>query len=168
VNMERLRLWVDAGRGRIPDSNRVKRLATQVGSPCWPRNIGRDHYRRGPGEPTPSRRFCLGGDAADSWYAGLMNVIGELAATQTFLNALRVGRSRIVNVGSLSGLLATPITGPYGTSKFALEGMTDVLRRELLQQGIAVVMVVPGGVKTPIMGKINRRIEQAHEDRSPS
>jgi NAD(P)-dependent dehydrogenase (short-subunit alcohol dehydrogenase family) len=96
-----------------------------------------------------------------------VNVTGQLAVTQAFLDALRVGRGRIVNVGSISGLLATPITGPYVTSKFAMEGMTDVLRRELLQQGIAVVMVEPGGVKTPIMGKITRRIEQAHEDGSP-
>jgi hypothetical protein len=36
-----------------------------------------------------------------------------------------------------------------------------------LQQGIAVVMVEPGGVKTPIMGKITRRIEQAHTDGPP-
>jgi NAD(P)-dependent dehydrogenase (short-subunit alcohol dehydrogenase family) len=96
-----------------------------------------------------------------------VNVIGQLAVTQAFLNALRVGRGRIVNVGSMSGLLATPITGPYVTSKFALEGMTDVLRRELLHQGIDVVMVEPGGVKTPIMGKITRRIEQAHREGPP-
>lgn len=92
-----------------------------------------------------------------------VNVIGQLAVTQVFVDALRCGRGRIVNIGSISGLLAMPIVGPYVTSKFALEGMTDVLRRELQQQGIAVVMVEPGGVKTPIMSKITRTIEQAHE-----
>jgi NAD(P)-dependent dehydrogenase (short-subunit alcohol dehydrogenase family) len=96
-----------------------------------------------------------------------VNVIGQLAVTQVFLDALRFGRGRIVNVGSISGLLATPITGPYVTSKFAMEGMTDVLRRELQQQGIAVVMVEPGGVKTSIMRRITRRTGQAHENNSP-
>jgi short chain dehydrogenase len=65
-----------------------------------------------------------------------VNVIGQLAVTQALLDALRAGRGRIVNVGSISGRLATPITGPYVVSKFALEGMTDVPRRELLSQGI--------------------------------
>jgi NAD(P)-dependent dehydrogenase (short-subunit alcohol dehydrogenase family) len=64
-----------------------------------------------------------------------VNVIGQLAVTQAFIDPLRAGRGRIVNVGSLSGLLATPIIGPYVVSKFALEGMTDVLRRELLFAG---------------------------------
>jgi NAD(P)-dependent dehydrogenase (short-subunit alcohol dehydrogenase family) len=93
-----------------------------------------------------------------------VNVIGQLAVTQAFLDALRAGRGRIVNVGSISGLLATPITGPYVTSKFALEGMTDVLRRELISQGIDVVMVEPGGVKTPLMSKIGLGFEQVFRD----
>ncbi|WP_407666236.1 SDR family NAD(P)-dependent oxidoreductase [Mycolicibacterium arabiense] len=59
----------------------------------------------------------------------------------------------MVNVGSISGLLATPMTGLYVTSKFALEGMNGVLRRELHQQGIGVVTVEPGGIKTPLMYK---------------
>jgi NAD(P)-dependent dehydrogenase (short-subunit alcohol dehydrogenase family) len=96
-----------------------------------------------------------------------VNVIGQLAVTQAFIDALRAGGGRIVNVGSISGLLATPITGSYVTSKFALEGMTDVLRRELLQQGIKVVMVEPGGVKTPLLNKITKELEQAHRDGSP-
>ena len=52
-----------------------------------------------------------------------VNVIGQLAVTQAFTDVLRAGRGRIVNVGSLSGVLATPITGPYAASKFALEGI---------------------------------------------
>jgi NAD(P)-dependent dehydrogenase (short-subunit alcohol dehydrogenase family) len=96
-----------------------------------------------------------------------VNVIGQLAVTQVFIEALRAGRGRIVNVGSLAGLLATPISGPYVTSKFALEGMTDVLRRELMGQGVDVVLVEPGGVKTPFMSKTTRTIEQAGRDGPP-
>ena len=93
-----------------------------------------------------------------------VNVIGQLAVTQAFLDALRAGRGRIVNLGSITGLLGTPITGPYGVSKVALEGMTDVLRRELLSQDIDVVMVVPGGVKTPLMSKASLGFERAFRD----
>jgi NAD(P)-dependent dehydrogenase (short-subunit alcohol dehydrogenase family) len=96
-----------------------------------------------------------------------VNVVGQLAVIQTFLDALRAGRGRIVNIGSTAGLLATPITGPYVASKFALEGMTDVLRRELLLQGIKVVMVEPGGVKTPLIRKTGEEFERVHRDGSP-
>jgi NAD(P)-dependent dehydrogenase (short-subunit alcohol dehydrogenase family) len=96
-----------------------------------------------------------------------VNVLGQLAVTQAFLDGVRAGRGRIVNVGSLSGLLATPMTGPYVTSKFALKGMTDVLRRELMTQGIDVVLVDPGGIKTPLMGKTTEELERAHRDSSP-
>jgi NAD(P)-dependent dehydrogenase (short-subunit alcohol dehydrogenase family) len=96
-----------------------------------------------------------------------VNVIGQLAVTQALVNALRAGRGRIVNVGSMSGLLATPITGPYVVSKFALEGMTDVLRRELLPEGIPVVLVEPGGVKTPLMSKIVEDFEHMRRDGPP-
>lgn len=96
-----------------------------------------------------------------------VNVIGQLAVTQAFIDALRAGRGRIVNIGSLSGLLATPITGPYVVSKFALEGMTDVLRRELLHQGIGVIMVEPGGVKTPLLSKTRLEFAQVLRDGPP-
>jgi NAD(P)-dependent dehydrogenase (short-subunit alcohol dehydrogenase family) len=96
-----------------------------------------------------------------------VNVVGQLAVIQTFLDALRAGRGRIVNIGSTAGLLATPITGPYVASKFALEGMTDVLRRELLLQEIKVVMVEPGGVKTPLIRKIGGEFERMHLNGSP-
>jgi NAD(P)-dependent dehydrogenase (short-subunit alcohol dehydrogenase family) len=96
-----------------------------------------------------------------------VNVIGQLAVTQTFIDALRAGRGRIVNVGSIQGRLATPITGPYGASKFALEAITDTLRRELIPQGIDVIIVEPGGVKTPMMAKTTRWIDRVYRDGPP-
>jgi NAD(P)-dependent dehydrogenase (short-subunit alcohol dehydrogenase family) len=96
-----------------------------------------------------------------------VNVFGQLAVTQVFLDALRAGRGRIVNVGSISGLIATPIIGPYVISKFALEAMTDVLRRELLPQGVDVVIVEPGAVRTPLMSKATLGYEQVLRDGPP-
>ena len=96
-----------------------------------------------------------------------VNVIGQVAVTQAFIGGLRAGRGRIVNVGSISGRLATPMVGPYVAAKFALEGLTDTLRRELVLQGIDVIMIEPGGVKTPLLGKANQWVEQLYGDSPP-
>jgi NAD(P)-dependent dehydrogenase (short-subunit alcohol dehydrogenase family) len=96
-----------------------------------------------------------------------VNVIGQIAAIQAFIGGLRAGHGRIVNVGSISGRLATPMIGPYAASKFALNAITDTLRRELALQGVDVVMVEPGGVKTPLISGINQRGEQLDTDGPP-
>jgi NAD(P)-dependent dehydrogenase (short-subunit alcohol dehydrogenase family) len=96
-----------------------------------------------------------------------VNVIGQVAVTQAFIGGLRAGRGRIVNVGSISGRLASPMIGPYVAAKFALEGLTDTLRRELALQGIEVIMIEPGGVKTPLLGKTSQWAEQLHGDGPP-
>jgi len=82
-----------------------------------------------------------------------VNLVGQIAVTQTFLPALRAGRGRLVNISSIGGLVALPMLGAYHASKFALEAVSDTLRRELLSQGVDVVVIEPGGVKTPIWRK---------------
>jgi NAD(P)-dependent dehydrogenase (short-subunit alcohol dehydrogenase family) len=79
-----------------------------------------------------------------------VNTVGQLAVTQACLPALRAARGRIVNVSSISGRVALPTYGPYAASKFALEALSDSLRRELRGSGVDVVVVQPGGVVTPI------------------
>jgi NAD(P)-dependent dehydrogenase (short-subunit alcohol dehydrogenase family) len=79
-----------------------------------------------------------------------VNVVGQLRMTQLCLPALRTGRGRVVNMGSISGLNALPLLGAYAMSKFALEAMTDALRVELAPWGIHVAIVEPGTIKTPI------------------
>ncbi len=82
-----------------------------------------------------------------------VNVIGQIAVTQAFLPLLRLSTGRIVNIGSISGRLATPFLGPYTASKFALEALTDALRGELQPWGIHVSIVEPSGIATPIWQK---------------
>ncbi|HZI92252.1 MAG TPA: SDR family NAD(P)-dependent oxidoreductase [Thermoleophilaceae bacterium] len=82
-----------------------------------------------------------------------INFIGQVAVTQAFLPSLRSTRGRIVNVSSIGGRIALPLAGPYAASKFALEAVTDSLRRELRHLGVKVIAVEPGGVKTPIWDK---------------
>lgn len=83
-----------------------------------------------------------------------VNVLGPVAVSQAFLPMLRTARGRIINISSLSGRLAMPFTGPYAGSKFALEGISDALRRELAPTGVAVIVVQPGTVRTPIWRKV--------------
>lgn len=82
-----------------------------------------------------------------------VNVTGQVAVTQAFLPLLRKARGRIVNIGSISGKLATPLMGPYCASKFAVEALTDSLRQELRPWGIEVAIVEPGNIDTPIWQK---------------
>jgi NAD(P)-dependent dehydrogenase (short-subunit alcohol dehydrogenase family) len=82
-----------------------------------------------------------------------VNVIGQVAVTQAFLPMLRAGRGRIVNIGSVAGRSALPFSGPYCSSKFALEGLTDSLRMELRQWGMSVSIIEPGAIRTPIWEK---------------
>jgi NAD(P)-dependent dehydrogenase (short-subunit alcohol dehydrogenase family) len=82
-----------------------------------------------------------------------VNLFGQVAVTQALLPALRAARGRIVNVSSIGGRVALPLAGVYSSSKFALEGISDSLRRELRPQGVDVILIEPGGVKTPIWGK---------------
>jgi NAD(P)-dependent dehydrogenase (short-subunit alcohol dehydrogenase family) len=79
-----------------------------------------------------------------------VNFFAAIEMTQAFLPMLRETRGRIVNISSIGGKLAAPFVGAYASSKFALEAASDALRLELRPFGIAVVLVEPGAVKTPI------------------
>jgi NAD(P)-dependent dehydrogenase (short-subunit alcohol dehydrogenase family) len=87
--------------------------------------------------------------------------------TQAFLPALRRAHGRIVNVSSIGGRVALPLVGAYNASKFGLEGLSDSLRRELRPQGVDVILVEPGGVKTPIWEKGEELAEEMLADVPP-
>lgn len=82
-----------------------------------------------------------------------VNVFGQVRVTQLCLPLLRQSKGRIVNISSISGRMASPFLGPYSASKFALEAISDSLRRELRRQGIHVALVEPGPIATPIWEK---------------
>jgi NAD(P)-dependent dehydrogenase (short-subunit alcohol dehydrogenase family) len=85
-----------------------------------------------------------------------VNVIGHLIVTQAFAPLLGADRARkgplgrIVMISSVGGRNASPLLGAYNASKFALEGMSESLRRELIPFGIDVIVVAPGTVATSI------------------
>jgi NAD(P)-dependent dehydrogenase (short-subunit alcohol dehydrogenase family) len=82
-----------------------------------------------------------------------VNVVGQVAVLQALLPALRRARGRVVLMGSIGGRSALPFLGPYAASKHALEGLADSLRVELSPFGIAVSIVEPGSIATPIWRK---------------
>ena len=87
------------------------------------------------------------------------NVLGPHQLTNAVLPAMRAaGAGRIINCSSVLGFIAMAYRGPYNASKFALEGMTDTLRRELhATSPIKVVLIEPGPIKTPF--RANSRIQ---------
>lgn len=88
-----------------------------------------------------------------------VNLTGQLIVTQAFAPLLGSvpGRDgtpgRIVMISSVGGKNASPFVGAYNASKFALEGLSESLRRELMLFGIDVIVVAPGAVATPIWDK---------------
>ena len=96
-----------------------------------------------------------------------VNVVGQAAVTQAVLPRLRASRGRAVFVSSLSGRVATPLTGAYNASKFALEGMVDSLRLELAPWRIRVVLVEPAQTDTDIWRNAGTDLEDAVASLSP-
>ncbi|HXL13194.1 MAG TPA: SDR family oxidoreductase [Bradyrhizobium sp.] len=88
-----------------------------------------------------------------------VNVIGPILVTQAFgplLGAdasLKGPRGRIVMISSVAGKAGNPLVSAYSTSKHAIEGLSESLRRELMLFGIDVIVIAPGPVKTPIWDK---------------
>ena len=70
-----------------------------------------------------------------------------------FPSLLKCADARIINMSSVSGLIANAFLGPYCASKFALEAYTDSLRRELSIYDMKVVLLQPGTIKSSIWTK---------------
>ncbi|MBD2100669.1 SDR family oxidoreductase [Leptolyngbya sp. FACHB-261] len=78
-----------------------------------------------------------------------VNFFGPLTLIRALVPAMRAaGGGRIVNLSSLAGQVASPFSGIYSASKYALEAISDALRMELAPFGISVVLIEPGPVST--------------------
>lgn len=82
-----------------------------------------------------------------------VNVFGQMRLSQLVLPHMREQKSgRIINVSSVGGKLFSPIGGWYHATKHALEVLSDVIRNEVKEFGIDVIVIEPGGVKTEWLG----------------
>jgi NAD(P)-dependent dehydrogenase (short-subunit alcohol dehydrogenase family) len=88
-----------------------------------------------------------------------VNVVGQVAVTQAVLPRLRESRGRIVFVSSVSGRIATPMTGPYNASKFAIEAIADALRMEVAPWGISVSLIEPAQTDTDMWRKAEEEFD---------
>jgi NAD(P)-dependent dehydrogenase (short-subunit alcohol dehydrogenase family) len=89
-----------------------------------------------------------------------VNVTGQLIVTRAFAPLLGASPDhktktpgRICMMSSVGGKQAAPFLGPYSASKFALEGLSEALRRELMIYGVDVIVIAPGAIATPIWTK---------------
>ncbi|MBK7231759.1 MAG: SDR family NAD(P)-dependent oxidoreductase [Saprospiraceae bacterium] len=93
--------------------------------------------------------------AADWMQQYQVNVFGVISAIRAvYPHLIKYGPgARIINVSSVSGKFASPFLGAYASSKFALEAISDSLRRESSMLGIKVILIEPGPLKTNIWSK---------------
>ena len=88
-----------------------------------------------------------------------VNVIGTIGVTQAFIPLLGSDASlqgnpgRIVNISSIGGRIGFPMIAAYAGTKFAIEGISESLRRELLLYGIDVIVIAPHSTNTPFLDK---------------
>jgi len=82
-----------------------------------------------------------------------VNLLGVHRVTQAVFPFLLESQGKIFMMSSNSGFFAAPFFGPYNASKFALEGYSDSLRRELSLFKVDVIILEPGRINTPIWDK---------------
>ncbi len=86
------------------------------------------------------------------WIVGV-NLWGVIHGTQAFLpHLIASGDGHLVNISSLFGLISIPGQSVYNATKYAVRGLTESVREEMLIAGhpVAVTCVHPGGIKTGI------------------
>ncbi|WP_082955814.1 SDR family oxidoreductase, partial [Nocardia sp. 852002-51244_SCH5132740] len=85
-----------------------------------------------------------------------VNLMGPIHIIENFVPPMvAAGRGgHLVNVSSAAGLLALPWHAAYSAAKFGLRGVSEVLRFDLERHDIGVSLVVPGAVRTPLVGTV--------------
>jgi NADP-dependent 3-hydroxy acid dehydrogenase YdfG len=115
---------------------------------------------------------ALAGDLADltyddmEWIVGI-NFWGVLHGTKEFLpHLIASGDGHVVNISSLFGLISMPGQSLYNATKYAVRGMSEALREEMLIAGhpVGVTVVHPGGIKTAIARNARVSAQESKEE----
>lgn len=88
------------------------------------------------------------------------NVFAPLLMAQAAAARMRPSGGRIVNIGSVSGVLTTPFAGVYCATKAALHSLSDALRMELAPFGIAVITIQPGAIRSRFGDHASEAVER--------
>jgi NAD(P)-dependent dehydrogenase (short-subunit alcohol dehydrogenase family) len=92
-----------------------------------------------------------------------VNYVGPVELTRLVLPAMRRRRAgRILNVSSVSGMMAMPTMAIYSASKFALEGATEALYYEVRPWNIHVTLVQPGFIRSPSFQNVRLTVASRH------
>ena len=146
----------------VTDEMGVKTAVSTIAQTIQPHGLTALINNAGISTPGPLQHMPL----ADFRHQFEVNLFGLLHVTQQCLPLLGARPNpghppgRIINISSVSGRIAYPFMGAYAASKHALEAMSDSLRRELLPYGVDVILIEPGTVQTPIVGKFGEQIAQ--------
>ncbi len=109
------------------------------------------------------------GDEAEVRAMFETNVFGLIAMTRAVLPGMRARRQgHIVNISSVGGLVGFPGSGYYNATKFAVEGLSDALAKEVAHLGIKVTVVEPGPFRTDWAGRSLRQARVPIADYAPS
>ncbi|MBS7663724.1 SDR family oxidoreductase [Pseudomonas lalucatii] len=95
------------------------------------------------------------------------NVFALVGVTRALFPLLRRRRGLVVNIGSVSGVLATPFAGAYCASKAAVHALSDALRLELAPFSIELMEVQPGAIASSFGANASREAEQLLAEGSP-
>lgn len=96
------------------------------------------------------------------------NVFGLMSVTRAFVpKMLERRRGRIVNVSSIGGRITLPFFGAYNASKYAVESLSDALRRELRAFGIQVALIEPGAIHSEFSSTSMAYVDRYRSDSSP-
>ncbi|SFB03019.1 Short-chain dehydrogenase [Rhizobium sp. NFR07] len=94
-----------------------------------------------------------------------VNVFGAVAVAKAFLPRFRTRRRGfVVNVTSMGGLITMPGIAYYHGSKFALQGISEVMRAEMAPFGVHVTALCPGSFRTDWAGRSMVRTERSIDD----
>ncbi|WP_211352286.1 SDR family oxidoreductase [Nocardioides albertanoniae] len=118
----------------------------------------------------------------EQWRSAIeVNLMGPIHVIECFVPAMIHGGrgGHLVNVASAAALVGLPWHAPYSASKFGLRGISEVLRFDLARHRIAVTLVTPGAVATPLTGSVQiagvdttsaqfRRLRERFEGRAVS
>lgn len=98
-----------------------------------------------------------------------INVFGLANMTQAVLPTMRKQRSgHILNVASIGGLVSFPAVGFYNATKYAVDGLSEALAKEVAHLGIKVTIIAPSGFRTDWAGRSAKNSEIVIEDYAPS
>ena len=96
------------------------------------------------------------------------NLFSLIALTQLVIPKMREARrGRIVNVSSVAGRIARPLSSVYDATKHAVEAISDGMRGELAPFGIEVVVIQPGFIVTEFLDVANENVRDITEHAGP-